>query len=175
MANQVQTVEGGAGTEATSRGPSTDRVWAEIEKRIFAVLGTVSRKGAPLTSGIVYKVKDRRLFIATGRSTQKARNVEAVPRVSVTVTVNRGVPFHTWFKIPPAVITFRGEARLLPPEEVDGAIREALLGYLSLSPEALSDECIIEVEPKGNFVTYGIGVSLRTMLRPAEALARVPV
>ena len=167
MANQDRAA--GAG------GPSTGLVWAELEKRIFAVLGTVSRKGAPLTSGIVYKVKDRRILIATGRSTQKARNVEAHPRVSMTVTAARRIPFLPWIKIPPATITFRGEARLLTPEEVDQPLREALAGKLSFSPEALADMCYIEVTPEGTFVTYGIGGSLHTMLRPKEALARVPV
>ena len=154
---------------------TTERVWAEIEKRIFGVLGTVSRKGRPLTSGIQYKVKDRRLLIGTGRSTQKARNVEAHPRVSITVTVERRIPFLPWIKIPPAAITFPGEARLLPPSEVDRKIQDRLIGTLSLSPEALADVCYIEVRPQGHFVTYGIGVSLRTMLKPGEAMARVPV
>ncbi len=154
---------------------TTERVWAEIEKRIFGVLGTVSRKGRPLTSGIVYKVKDRRLLISTGRSTQKARNIEAHPRVSVTVTVERRIPFLPWIKIPPATITFSGEARFLPPSEVDRKIQDRLIGTLSLSPEALADACYIEVRPQGHFVTYGIGVSLRTMHKPEEAMARVPV
>jgi hypothetical protein len=166
MANQNRENEG---------GPSTSSVWAELDKRIFAVLGTVSPKGAPLTSGIVYKVKDRRILIATGRSTQKARNVEAHPRASMTVTADRRIPFLPWVKIPPATITFGGAARLLPPGEVDAVIREALIGKLSFSPEALADMCYIEVEPTGSFVTYGIGVSLHAMLRPGEALSRVPV
>ena len=113
---------------------TTERVWAEIEKRIFGVLGTVSRKGRPLTSGIVYKVKDRRLLISTGRSTQKARNIEAHPRVSVTVTVERRIPFLPWIKIPPATITFSGEARFLPPSEVDRKIQDRLIGTLFPEP-----------------------------------------
>jgi hypothetical protein len=35
--------------------------------------------------------------------------------------------------------------------------------------------CVIEIMPVGAFRTYGLGVSLRTMLDPAAAQARVPV
>jgi CubicO group peptidase (beta-lactamase class C family) len=38
-----------------------------------------------------------------------------------------------------------------------------------------SSACVIEIIPVGAFRTYGLGVSLRTMLNPAAAQARVPV
>jgi len=34
---------------------------------------------------------------------------------------------------------------------------------------------IIELVPEGQFLTYGIGVSLMVMRNPAQARARVPV
>jgi len=154
---------------------SSAQVWNEIEKESFAVLGTVNPKGEPRTAGIVYAVKDRRLYIATGRSTWKAKNIQKNPHVSVTVTVDRKPVWLWWMKIPPAVVTFRGEGRLQDPGEVDPAIHKKLLSYLTLSEEALAEEAIIEVRPAGHFSTYGIGVSLRTMLRPEEAGGRVGV
>ena len=35
--------------------------------------------------------------------------------------------------------------------------------------------CVVEIIPAGAFCTYGLGVSLRSMLNPAAAQARVPV
>jgi len=35
--------------------------------------------------------------------------------------------------------------------------------------------CVIEIIPAGAFRTYGLGVSLRAMLNPAAAQARIPV
>ena len=46
----------------------------------------------------------------------------------------------------------------------------------SLIPaERRAAACIIEIIPAGAFRTYGLGVSLRAMLNPAAAQARVPV
>jgi len=46
----------------------------------------------------------------------------------------------------------------------------------SLVPaERRASACVVEIMPVGAFRTYGLGVSLRTMLNPAAAQARVPV
>ena len=154
---------------------TSDQVWREIEKRIFAVLGTVNRKGQPRTVGIVYAVKDKYLFIATSPSTVKAKNVQENPHVSLTVTIDKRIPFLGWIKIPPATVTFNGEATLHGQNEIDADIQKKLLGYLKLSNEARANTVYIKVKPVGHFFTYGLGVSLRTMLRPEEAWARVAV
>ena len=41
--------------------------------------------------------------------------------------------------------------------------------------ERRASACVIEIIPAGAFRTYGLGVSLRAMLNPAAAQARVPV
>jgi nitroimidazol reductase NimA-like FMN-containing flavoprotein (pyridoxamine 5'-phosphate oxidase superfamily) len=58
---------------------SSEQVWKVLEREIFAVLATVNSKGQPRTAGIVYTVKDRTLYIATGLFSYKARNVERNP------------------------------------------------------------------------------------------------
>jgi hypothetical protein len=35
--------------------------------------------------------------------------------------------------------------------------------------------CLLELVPHGNFLTYGLGVSLQDMAKPAAALAHVPI
>jgi hypothetical protein len=46
----------------------------------------------------------------------------------------------------------------------------------SLVPvERRMSSCVVEITPAGAFRTYGLGVSLRTMLNPAAAQARVRV
>ena len=44
---------------------TTDQVWAEIEKNLFAVLGMVTAKNEARTTGIVYIVHERKLYIGT--------------------------------------------------------------------------------------------------------------
>ena len=76
--------------------------------------------------------------------------------------------------IPPATISFHARATVHPAGSLDiGSVSKDLE---KLVPEARkSGSCIIELEPEGRFLTYGIGVSLMAMCNPALALARVPV
>lgn len=153
----------------------SDQVWKALERELFAVLATVSPKGEPRTAGIVYKVRNKKLYIAMGFSSVKAKNAQQNPHVSLTVTANKRIPFLPWIKIPAATITFQGVAKVHPANAVDPGLQKLLLGGLKVDEKALSDLCFIEVTPEGNFVTYGVGVSLMTMRDPDAARGRAPV
>jgi len=76
--------------------------------------------------------------------------------------------------IPPATITFHGDAFVHPA----GTQRtRALLERLgSLLPrERRASAAVIEIVPEGAFVTYCVGVPLHAMRDTARARARVPV
>jgi hypothetical protein len=47
--------------------------------------------------------------------------------------------------------------------------------FARLLPPTLAESCVIELTPEGQFLTYGIGVSLMAMRDPEVALVRVPV
>jgi len=89
---------------------TSGQVRKALEREVFAVLATVNARGQPRTAAIVHTVKDRVLFIATGLTSFKARNVARNPHVSLTVTVEKRIPFLPWIKIPAATITFQGLA-----------------------------------------------------------------
>ena len=154
---------------------TSDQVWQEVRKHIFAVFGTVTSRGQPRTTGIVYVVRDRQLYISTGRASLKVRNILADPHVSLTVTIPKRIPFCPWIKIPPATITFQGQASIESLQETPEEIQKALTKDLEMSPEARSNMCFIKVRPEGQFLTYGVGTSLRGMLKPEEAIAHTPV
>jgi hypothetical protein len=44
-----------------------------------------------------------------------------------------------------------------------------------LPPERQATSCILEILPEGQFMVYGLGVSLAQMRSPDAARARVPV
>ena len=46
-------------------GLTSDQVWEVIERQNFGVLGMVTAKGEARTTGIVYILSDRRLYIGT--------------------------------------------------------------------------------------------------------------
>ncbi len=98
---------------------TTDQVWAEIEKNLFAVLGMVTAKNEARTVGIVYIVHERKLYIATLKNAWKTRHVAQNGHVSLTVTIPKRIPLMPWIKIPAATITFAGEATVRSPDELD--------------------------------------------------------
>jgi hypothetical protein len=159
---------------ASSAQLTTDQVWRTIDGSSNAVLGHVTPAGAPRTSGVVFQAIDRRLYVAIAPGTWKDKHIRADGRVSMTVLVRRGGVLSLVFPIPPATITFHGTASVHPADEpAMGAILDRLSRLLP--PNRRSSSAIIEIVPEGEFLCYGIGVSLRTMRVPDQARARAAV
>lgn len=154
---------------------ASDFVWQVLEKELFAVLGMVNAQGEARTVGIVYVTHDRKFYIASGKDTWKMRHVTANPNVSLTVAIPKSIPLMPFIKIPAATITFAGKARVLDALNVSDAVKKSLWRGLDPEGDEVKSMSIMEIEPQGNFVTYGIGVSLMTMRHPEEARGRAPV
>ncbi|MBT3338297.1 MAG: pyridoxamine 5'-phosphate oxidase family protein [Anaerolineae bacterium] len=154
---------------------TTEQVWQTLEKELFAVLGMVTAKGEARTVGIVYIAHDKKLYIASNKETWKVRHIAANPNVSITVTIPKRIPLMPFIKIPAATITFSGKARVLDAVDVSDAVKKLLLRGLDPQSEEIANMAIMEIEPVGNFITYGVGVSLMTMRTPENARGRVPV
>ena len=148
---------------------NADEIWPYVERWPFGVLSFVNPKGESRSAGVMYKVKDRKLYVLTGPDTGKVKHIRANPNVSMTVTVPR-LPIRIR-QAPPAVITFSGLGTVLTMDEIDPDLRAAL----TRGVDDLGDTCVIQVEPAGRFVTYGIGIPMWQMRQPERSLARVPV
>lgn len=149
-------------------------VWRELTKASFAVLSHVTLAGEPRSSGVVYRIVDRRMYVAVAGDSWKARHIAANGEVAVTVPVRRGGVMSLLLPIPPATISFHGSAVVHPAGPLPSGPLAERLGPL-LPPERQATMCLIEIVPHGHFVTYGVGVSLARMRVPALARARVPV
>ena len=152
-----------------------DVVWRHIEQNTFAVLGWVNDRCEPRSTGIVYTVHEHELYIAADVESWKARHIARNPAVSVTVTIPKRVPFMPWFKVPAAVASFAGEAKIHERIEFPPHVIAPLFTNHKTTPEIVRRTRIIRVVPHGHIVTYGIGVKLLAMRDPAKATARVPV
>ena len=169
-------VTGVADTETTRALPLTaDDVWGEIEKASFAVIGHVTPAGEPRSSGVVFKAAGRRLYVAVAPGSWKAAHIEASGRVSVVVPVRRGGILALIMPIPPATISFHATAIVHPSGSMTGSGCPARELADLVPPDRRSQARIIELTPEGAFLTFGIGVTLMDMRRPAIAMARVPV
>jgi pyridoxamine 5'-phosphate oxidase-like protein len=170
MAIRTTAGQGGkAGPELTS-----EQVWRAVARASFAVLSHVTPAGEPRSSGVVYQVADRKLIVAVGPESWKARHIAADGRVAVTVLVRRGGLLSLVLPIPPAAISFHGTAVVHQAGSPEARALLAKLGKL-IPAERQATACVLEIVPAGAFRTFGIGVSLRTMLDPPAAQGRVPV
>jgi hypothetical protein len=154
---------------------TTALVWSEIERRLFAVLSYVTPRGEARSAGVVYVVRDGRLYIRTDTDSWKARHIRLNPSVALNVTIPKRVPFMPWIRIPDATIAFRGRARVIDGDAAEPDLAQAMTRATGHEVESLEGICFIEVTPAGHFATYGIGVSLLDMRHPAKARARIAV
>ncbi len=154
---------------------TAEQVWEAIEKELFAVVGMVNAGHEARTAGLVYIVRDRKLYLSTGRDTAKARHLAANGHVSVTIPIAKRVPIMPWLKIPQATITFQGTARLFDAAAASPELRRALFQHKADDQALVAGACIIEITPVGEFVTYGVGVPLLDMREPEKARGRAPV
>jgi hypothetical protein len=161
---------------ARAEGPrlTSAAVWRALGRTSAAVLGHVTPAGAPRTSGVVYAVVDRQLYVAVAPDSWKARQIATGDQVSFTALVRRGGILSLLFPIPPATITCHGRATVYPAGSPQARPLLERLGS-QLPPDRRDSACLIGVAPEGCFLTYGIGVPLLAMRRPQEARARVPV
>jgi general stress protein 26 len=141
--------------------PAPESVRRAIAKQSFCTLATTS-DNRPHNVGVLYAAVDGGLYVSTLRATKKARNICANPRVAVCIPVRR------YPLAPPFLVQFGGTAELLPLD--DPAIVELLrarrLKKITSHGELDDpDSCFVRITPDRRVFTYGIGVSLRTLLR----------
>ena len=156
-------------------GLTPDQVWGVIEKQNFGVLGMVTAKHEARTAGIVYILDKRRLYIGTWTEMWKTRHVAQNPHVSVTVPIHKRVPFMPWIKVPAATITFSGKADVIAALDAPRELLEKLYHGVASDEQEMARYSLIEVTPIGEFLTYGIGMSVLDMRDPQQARQRVPV
>ncbi len=154
---------------------TTELVWQELEKQLFAVLGMVTAGNEARTVGIVYVVHQRRLYITSQESAWKVRHIAQNPCVSLTVPIHKRIPVMPWIKIPAATITFSGTADILKPADLPADLLQKLFRGMAVDADQLAATRVIAVTPAGDFITYGVGVSLMTMRDTAKARGRVAV
>ena len=153
---------------------TTNQVWDAIDRSIFGVLAFVNRDGRPRTTGVCYTVEGRSLYVSTAKASWKVRHIAANPDMSMTVTLPKRVPFMPFIKIPAATVTFRGEAEILNVDDVDPSVFKRLPVGSERDPEVLKGLAVIRIIPRGEFVTYGIAMSILQMRKHEAAHGRAP-
>lgn len=153
--------------------PTTETVWAEMDENIFGVLAFTNAKGEPRSAGIVYVVDGRSLLISSARDSWKNRHISRHPKVSMTVAIPKRVPFLPFIKVPAATVNFQGDAEILEVDELSEEATRRLFKSSRLDEDMIHTVQIIRVVPRGEFLTYGIDMSITQMADHERAVARV--
>lgn len=154
---------------------SSEQVWAELGKQVFAVVGMVSARGEGRTVGIVPTVHDGAVWFLSKDGEWKIKHLRANPGISVTYPIAKRVPLMPWIKVPAATITFQGTATVVPRADVPGDVWQALTRGLEVPDEESDPHVGVRIDPHGDFLTYGIGTSLLGMRDTVGARGRVAV
>jgi len=158
-----ETMTSNAATMTPRRpNPRPEQITKAIARRSFCTLATVSAKSRPHVAGVLYVVEENVLYVSTLRTSRKARNISENPRVFVCIPVRR-LPVG-----PPATVQFSATAELLAPESPDiarlvgmGRLK-TITGHGELD---LPDGCLLRITPEPTLHTYGLGLSLRQLMR----------
>src|SRR6266545_7248326 len=160
----------GAGTLLQGPRLTSAQVWRQIDQSSFAVISYTTPAGQPRSSGVLYAADGQRLYVVVANDSWKARHIAVSGRVAVTVTVRRGGILSLLAPIPPATISFHGTATVRAANSVETGSLPSRLASL-LPTERRTSSTIIEIQPEGRFLTYGVGVSLLRMRHPAASRA----
>ncbi|WP_411720090.1 pyridoxamine 5'-phosphate oxidase family protein [Mycetocola sp.] len=154
---------------------TTDDVWRVLAKQNFMVVGMVSARGKARTAGVMPYTAGRTLWFTTNDDAWTSRHIAVNPEVSVTVTIPKHVPLLPWIKVPAATITFAGVAEVVPAVRMPAAARTALTKGLKHNEDGSGGTLLgVGIRPVGDFITYGVGVSVVGMLDTEAARGRAP-
>lgn len=159
-----------ASTRAAGYRPNPGRVAELISRRSFATLASVSASGYPHVAGVLYEQVAGHLFVSTLRSSRKARNIDANGRVAVCIPIRR-VPVG-----PPSTVQFQARADVVDVDDpvivslvADGRL-SSITGHGELE---LADGCFLRIQLPARMLTYGLGMSLRALVRDPLSAAGV--
>lgn len=156
--------------ETTPIEVDADKVHRLLTKRSFATLATTSEAGWPHSAGVLYEIVGGAIYINTMRSSRKAKNIAANPRVSVCVPVRR-LPVG-----PPSSIHFQAMAEILAldhPDIVHLVNQGELKSLTSHGELELEDGCFVRIHPGRRMLTYGLGLSLTSLIKDPLSAAGV--
>lgn len=152
-----------------------------IRRRTFGTLSTLTRRGSPHATGVVYAVsppsQPLMLYVTTRTTTVKVANVRTEPGVAFVIPVpHRGIPL-----FPPAAVQFQADATIVGADDTAALhafeaswFHRRILGTEQHIVTEGANMCFIAIRPRRTLYTYGIGMSALDILRhPRQAISRI--
>ena len=164
-----------APARAVPDGPALRRPPIELVRRVvgsrsFATVATTSSAGHSHVAGMLYAAVGDDLWVSTLRSSRKARNVAATGRAAVCIPIRR-LPVG-----PPSSVQFQGRAEIVAVDdpEILGLVEAGRLKAVTSHGELeLPGGCFVRITPVGRLHTYGLGMSIWSLVRDPLAAGGV--
>ena len=141
-------------------GKLADEVRNLFKRNNSLVLSTVSSKGNPQSSLVVYVSDGETLYVMTGEMTQKIKNIRKNPLVSVTIPFYKNLLHRLITMAPPASLTFKADADILPFNEEEP--RRLFKKRMRMEPPDMPNEnpVWVRLKPRRRVTCLGVGVPL---------------
>lgn len=140
-----------------------------IARHSFCVLATSSAANRPHAVGILYAAAGFDLYLLIGGDTVKARNIRENPRVAISI------PVRTFPMAPPMAVQYQGTAELLAVDdpEITALLQAGRLKKITgLGALKAPGVTFVRVRPGRRIASYGIGMSLFSLMRDLTRGAR---
>jgi uncharacterized protein YhbP (UPF0306 family) len=140
-----------------------------IARHSFCVLATSSEANRPHAVGILYAAVGFDLYLLMGGDTVKARNIRQNPRVAISI------PVRTILMAPPMAVQYQGRAVVLAVDdpEIAALLRAGRLKKITgLGALETPGVVFVRVRPGRRITSYGIGMSVFTLMRDLTRGAR---
>ena len=156
-------------------GKLADEVRNLFKRNNSLVLSTVSSKGNPQSSLVVYVSDGETIYVMTGEMTQKIKNIKKNPLVSVTIPFYKNLLHRLITMAPPASLTFKADADILPFNEEEP--RKLFKKRMRMEPPDMPNEkpVWVRLKPKSRVVCRGVGVPLWELSNLGKSFTVLPV
>ena len=139
-----------------------------LKSKMWMVISTVDEKNQPHSSVVVYQSDGDIIIFQTGINTTKARSIQNNNKVSVTIPFRKNF-LHKLVPAPPAELHFTATAEIVPYDNEEAKKIFAKFLKHSESVEKPQETIWVKITPSKIISTYGVGIKLFDMKKPAKA------
>lgn len=143
-----------------------------LKGNMWLIISTVDKYNNPHSCVVVYQSDGEDIYIQTGASTLKAKNIKYNNNVSITIPFRKNL-IHKLIPAPPAELHFTATAEIISKDNKKA--RKVLKKFIKAAENVKNeDEKIwIKIIPSKTICTYGVGVSLLSMKKPEKARNKI--
>jgi hypothetical protein len=140
-----------------------------IKRNRWLILSTISPKGTPQSSLVVYASDGNQIIVLTGKKTQKVKNIIRNPVTSITIPFYMNFLHRMITFAPPASISIKADVEIIDfSDEIVSSFYQSVLKFKL--PELVEKNSVwLKLKLEGSATCHGVGVRLFELRDPEKA------